>query len=104
MASVGKSPPIRKQQSRKPLAWEEINEPGAYVEISTGTLYRVPREVLAGDAAPLVEKQDESGPQPMRADNRPFVLSKFVQVSENPYIFSLGARIICVEYDIQPHF
>ncbi|HET9404125.1 MAG TPA: hypothetical protein VFO57_06055 [Burkholderiales bacterium] len=104
MASVGRTPPIRKQQSRKPLAWEEINEPGAYVEIATGMLYRVPPEVLAGDAAPLVEKQDESGPQLVPVDTRHFVLSRFVRVSGDPYIFSLGARMICVEQDIQPHF
>jgi hypothetical protein len=104
MASSGKTPATRKRESRKPLAWEEINEPGAYVEISTGTLYRVSPEVLAEGAAPLVEKQGESGPQLVRADAKPFVLSKFVRVSGNPYIFSLGARMICVEHDIQPRF
>lgn len=104
MASSRKPPTTRKGDFRKPLAWEEISEPGAYVEISTGTLYRVPREVLAEGAAPLVEMQGESGPQLVRADARPFVLSKFVRVSEDPYIFSLGARMICVEHDIQPRF
>lgn len=103
MASV-KTPATRKQSTLKSLAWDEISEPGAYVEVSTGTLYRVPREVLMEGAAPLVEKQSESGPQLVRVDSKPFVLSKFVRVSGNPYIFSLGARMICVEHDIQPRF
>ena len=104
MTTGGNPPATRKKEPRKPLAWEEINEPGAYVEISTGALYRVPREVLAGVTAPLVEKEGVSGLRPVRADGRPFVLSKFIRVSGDPYIFSLGARLICVEHDIQPRF
>jgi hypothetical protein len=37
---------FQKQQSLQHLSWEEINEPGAYVEVATGTLYRVPQEAL----------------------------------------------------------
>ena len=93
---TAKRPPLRR------LAWEQIREPGAYVELETGTLYRVPPETLAGKACPLVEQQGSEGPQPVRA--HPSRDSQFVQVSGNPHIFSLGARMICVEHDIQPHF
>jgi hypothetical protein len=91
---TGKRPPLRR------LAWEQINEPGAYVEIATGTLYRVPPETLAGKSSPLVEHQGH----PAHPGERPPCDSLFVQVSGNPDIFSLGARMICVEHDIQPHF
>ncbi len=93
-----------RQQPLKRMAWTEISEPGAYVEISTGTLYRIPPQALAGGAEPLVEKQGESGSQLVRVDREPFVRSKFVRVSGDPYIFPLGARMICLQNDIRPRF
>jgi hypothetical protein len=93
-----------RQQPLKPLAWTEINEPGAYVEVSTGTLYRIPPQALAEGTEPMVEKQTESGPQLVRVDWRPLFRSKFVRVSDNPDIFLLGARMICIQHDIRPRF
>jgi hypothetical protein len=88
--------PSNKQRPLPRLAWEEIVQPGAYVEISTGMLYRVP----AGGASPLVEP----GSRPVRAEGEPSRGSVFVRVSENPFIFSLGARMLCVAHDIRPAF
>lgn len=73
------------------LAWDEINEPGAYVEVTTGALYRVPQEALLKGASPLIRKESVSG-------------SPFVQVSKNPFVLSLEARMICAEHNIQPAF
>jgi len=28
------------------VSWEDVNEPGAYVEKGTGDLYRIPQEAL----------------------------------------------------------
>ena len=80
--------PVR--QPLRQLAWEEIREPGAYVDIATGTLYRIPREALRGGAAPF-GKQDTAR-------------SQFFQVSKNPFIFPLGARLVCAAHNIQPKF
>ena len=38
------------------------------------------------------------------ADAMPPRHSQFVKVSRDPFIFSLGARLICVDHDIRPHF
>lgn len=81
------------------LNWNDISEPGAYVEVATGTLYRVPQR----GATPLVE-QDGIGSKPVPADAMPPRHSQFVKVSRDPFIFSLGARLICVDHDIRPHF
>jgi len=72
------------------LTWNEINEPGAYVEIETGVLYRVPLEALHKGAAPFG-----------RLNTTP---SRFLQVSKDPYIFPLGARLVCAANNIQPKF
>ena len=81
------------RQDRQPhlkLAWEEIREPGAYVEIATGTLYRVPREALREGTAPF--------------GRRHAAFSQFLQISKDPFIFPLGARMVCAAHNIQPNF
>jgi hypothetical protein len=82
---------IHRQRELRRLAWEEINEAGAYVEVSTGKLYRIPQENLAQGASPL-----------MREDGEP--VSPLVQLSKNPFIFALAARMLCVEQNIRPDF
>lgn len=76
---------------RNPLAWAEISEPGAYVDVTTGALYRVSHEVLRKRAFPA---GDEGGA----------TASQVVRVSADPSIFPLGARIICARYNIHPNF
>ncbi len=82
---------LPRQHSLQQVAWEEITEPGAYVELTTGTLYRVPQEGLLNGASPLIRKESASA-------------SPFVQVSKNPFVLSLEARMICAEHNIQPNF
>lgn len=100
----GNSTPITNRRPLRQIAWKEITEPGAYVELATGLLYRVPRESLAGDTAPLVEQQGAEGARPLRPGACPSSNARFVLVSANPDIFSLGARLICIKHDIRPRF
>ena len=86
------------------LVWDEINEPGAYVELQNGKLYRIPPETLHSSSLPLVEQGNALSSKLVQVNRKPLADSRFVQVSKNPFIFSLGARIICVELDIQPNF
>ena len=79
------------QQTPRELAWEDIDEPGAYVEVTTGALYRVPREALQHGASPRI---------PLRGTARP----RFVQLSKDPFIFPLGARMVCARHNILPNF
>ena len=87
-----------------PLVWDEISEPGAYVELQTGKLYRIPAETLHSNSLPMVEQGNALTSKLVQVNRKPFAGSRFVQVSKNPFIFSLGARMICVEHDIQPNF
>lgn len=96
--------PDRKQpRTHRPLErinWNDISEPGAYVEVATGTLYRVP----PSGATPLIEQDGAGGSKPVPAEDLPPRHSQFVKLSRDPFIFSLGARLICVDHDIRPHF
>ena len=80
------------RRSLRELAQPEISEPGAYVDIGTGALYRVPARALLEGALPASWKEMTAGG------------GQFVQVSKNPYIHSLEARIICAAHDIHFNF
>lgn len=84
-------PRVAKPGPQRELAWEEIREPGAYVEVATGTLYRLPREVLREGVA--ARPGTAGTPHP-----------RYIQLSKDPFIFVLGARLMCARLNIQPNF
>lgn len=73
------------------LSWADIKEPGAYVEAGTGDLYRIPKEALMPGLSPLIRKESMGA-------------SILMQVSKNPYVTTLEARMLCAENNIQPNF
>ncbi len=73
------------------VTWNTIAEPEAYVEIGTGDLYRVPKEALLTGASPLIHKESRGG-------------SRLVQVSRDPFVTTMQARLICAEQNITPNF
>lgn len=73
------------------VSWESLNEPGAYVERGTGDLYRVPKEALIPGASPMIRKESSGA-------------SRLVQLSPNPFVTTLEARLLACEHNIQPNF
>jgi hypothetical protein len=73
------------------MARDEIREPGTYVDVLTGTLHRVPARALAEGALPVCWKDLPSG-------------ARLVQLSKNPYLISLEARILCAAHQIHFNF
>jgi len=39
------------------VSWENLSAPGAYVELGTGDLYRVPKEALIQGGSPVIRKE-----------------------------------------------
>jgi hypothetical protein len=79
-----------KDTSLQRLAWEEIHEPGAYVNVTTGELYRISDETL-NQGRSLARGARARGPQ-------------FVRLSRDPSIFPLGARMLCARHRIAHNF
>ena len=71
--------------------WDELNEPGAYVERGSGDLYRVPKEAIIQGGSPIIHKESTGS-------------SRLVQVSKNPFVTSLEARLRCAQHNIDPNF
>ena len=72
------------------VSWDEIHAPGACVERGSGDLYRVPQEAI-GPASPLIKK-DSLG------------ASRLVRITNNPFVTTLEARMLCAEVNIDPNF
>lgn len=93
MGERAKMTSIEPQQKASLLecSWHDLCEPGAYVERGTGDLYCAPREALIPGASPMIRK-DSLG------------ASRLVQVSRNPFVTTLEARLIACEHNIGPNF
>jgi hypothetical protein len=70
----------RQRHTLPELAWDELND-----------LYRVPQEALIPGSSPIIHKESSGA-------------SRLVQVSKNPYVTSLEARLCCAQHNIEPNF
>ena len=59
--------------------------------MGSGDLYRIPKEALLQGSSPLIRKESSGA-------------SSLMQVSKNPFITTLEARMICCEHNIVPNF
>jgi hypothetical protein len=92
-------PETRQSQSIQPqhrsslpqTTWEDLHEPGAYVEEGTGDLYRIPQEALVTGASPMITKVSNGA-------------SRLVRVSDNPAVPLLKARMVAADHNIEPNF
>ena len=82
----------RQPRARPPeVSWQNINAPGAYVELGTGDLYRIPKEALVRGTSPLIRKESSGA-------------LSLMLVSRNPYVTTAEARTICADHNIAPNF
>ncbi|MGE0284165.1 MAG: hypothetical protein AB7E79_13715 [Rhodospirillaceae bacterium] len=73
------------------VVWDQVTDAGTYVDVRTGDLFRIPREGLVTGASPVV----------MRESAGPVVLR---QLSDDPFLPTLKARLLCAQHNIQPNF
>ncbi|HEY7677446.1 MAG TPA: hypothetical protein VIG69_10260 [Candidatus Methylomirabilis sp.] len=87
MTSIGP----HQREALPEVSWHDLSEPGAYVERGTGDLYRVPKEALIPGASPVIRKESLGA-------------SRLVQISRNPFVTTLEARMVACEHNIEPNF
>src|SRR5438552_17166609 len=73
------------------VSWESVNQPGAYVEKGTGDLYRIPKEALIPGASPAIVKESRGA-------------STLVKLSDDPFIVTFKARLLCAQHNIEANF
>ena len=73
------------------FSWEDVEEAGSYVEKGTGDLYRIPKEALIRGASPMIVKESKGS-------------SRLIQLSRDPFVTTLEARLKCAQLNIQPNF
>ncbi len=93
MAEEARVVSIQPEQRRAltECSWEDVSEPGTYVERGSGDLYRVPKEALIHGASPVIRKESLGS-------------SRLVQLSKDPFVTTFEARMMCAEHNIKPNF
>jgi hypothetical protein len=71
--------------------WGDIDQPGSYVEVGSGDLYRIPMEALLHGSSPLIRKESAGA-------------SRLIRVSKDPYVTTVQARMFCAEHNVTPNF
>jgi hypothetical protein len=86
-----KSVEPQQRNTLQEVSWDELNEPGAYVERGSGDLYRVPQEAIIRGGSPIIHKESQGA-------------SRLVLISRNPFVTTLEARLRCAQHNIEPNF
>ncbi len=73
------------------VTWDNINEPGAYVEKGSGDLYRFPKESLLPGASPAVVKESRGA-------------SLLLKLSDDPFVTTFKARLLCARHNVEANF
>ncbi|HWP57472.1 MAG TPA: hypothetical protein VNL14_06270 [Candidatus Acidoferrales bacterium] len=73
------------------VSWEDLTQPGAYVDTETGDLYRIPKEALLPGGSPLIQRESKGR-------------SRLVRITADPFIETHRARLLCAEHNIKPNF
>jgi hypothetical protein len=85
-------PPTRNRTYRQTrIPFGEIHESGTYVNIDTGSLFRIPEEALAKGRSPVMEIVSLTGP----------TVSK---ICDDPWVPISKARQLAADVDIQINF
>ena len=73
------------------VMWAEIKDAGAYAELASGDLYRIPKEALIAGFSPVIVRESRES-------------ARMVQISQDPFITTWKARLSCAQRGIPPHF
>jgi hypothetical protein len=71
--------------------WAEVKGPGCYVDAASGDLFRIPKEALLTGASPLITRESSGA-------------SRLRQLSADPFMPTLKARLVCAQHNIKPNF
>lgn len=91
MTTTMEAPTLHGTYRHTRVPFGEIHEPGAYVNIDTGSLFRIPEEALAKGRSPIMEIVSLAGP----------MVSK---VCDDPWVPISKARQLAADGDIQINF
>jgi hypothetical protein len=73
------------------FTWENIKQPGAYIERESGHLYRLPPESLLRGSSPVISRLSANQ-------------TTFVKLSDDPNTIVSKLRTIAADADVKPNF
>ncbi|MGH6808567.1 MAG: hypothetical protein ACREEJ_17275 [Ensifer adhaerens] len=91
MAQTNQSIEAQHRKTLPEVNWEDVKVAGCYVDESSGDLYRIPAEALIAGGSPMVVRESSGA-------------SRLRQLSTDPFMSSLKARLLCAQHNIEPNF
>jgi len=73
------------------FSWRGIKDPGAYVDMASGELFRISQDALVPNSSPIIRRES-------------ILPSRLFKISDDPAIPSHEARMICIRNNIKPNF
>lgn len=73
------------------VGWEDLAQPGTYVEEASGDLWRIPKEAFVNGGSPVLIRESAGA-------------SRLRMLSKDPFMPSLQARLLCAQHNIHPNF
>ncbi|MGH6808566.1 MAG: hypothetical protein ACREEJ_17270 [Ensifer adhaerens] len=89
--AVNRSIEARHRKTLPEIDWADITRSGCYVDEASGDLYRIPKEVFANGNSSFMVRESRGA-------------SRLRLLSDDPFLSSLKARIICAQNNIAANF
>ena len=77
--------------SYEEISWTELREPGCYVEVGSGNLFRFPQEALVRGMSPIVTMESRGA-------------SRLLKLSDDPYEITPKLRVLAAQQGVKPNF
>lgn len=89
--TANRSTEAQRRRTLPEIDWADLTRPGCYVDEAAGDLYRISKEVFASgnSSLPVRESRDAS---------------RLRLLSDDPFMSSLKARIMCAQHNIPVNF
>jgi hypothetical protein len=90
-AGMNQSIEAQHRSTLREVDWSEVTEPGCYVDVASGDLFRIPMEALVAGAAPLITRESRGA-------------SRLRYLSADPFMPTANARLACAQHNLKPNF
>ncbi|OCP22428.1 MULTISPECIES: hypothetical protein [unclassified Ensifer] len=89
--AVNRSIEAQHRNTLPEIDWADLVRPGCYVDEASGDLYRIPKEAFADGNSSLLVRESRGA-------------SRLRFLSDDPFMSSMKARIMCAQHNIPVNF
>jgi hypothetical protein len=73
------------------VAWTDVRDPGCYIEVGSGNLFRIPQEALVRGMSPIITMESRGA-------------SRLLKLTDDPFEITPKLRILAAQQGVKPNF